>query len=131
MGATPAELAAKEAWQFLLGVFALGLPPTSADTEPAVLRVYTEEQSALREDEAGGAAGTAGAVRDAGEAAQQHGGADQHLEGIWSGNFVSEASEVLARVLCVQGREFWQKKTAQHSSRAKRVVELGAGVRKL
>jgi hypothetical protein len=126
--------AAEEDWQFRLGVFALDLPPVLGSphaSEPPALRIYTEEQSAQREeegsattlsDEADEGEGGAVAVRDAGLRAARHGVADQHLDGIWSGNFVSEASEVLARVLCVQGREFWRS-----GSSARRVVELGAG----
>lgn len=124
-------MAVEEDWQYRLGVFALTIP--AADGAPEdVLRIYTEEQSALREEDAtlalpGGPQAT-GVVRGAGLWAARHGEADRHIQGKWTGEFVSEASEVLARVLCHQGRDFWQSNRGGGGApSAKRVVELGAG----
>ena len=108
-----AKEADEEAWQFQLGVFALPLPPSAAHRLPTerVLRIYTEEQAAAREEEQEAARGLATAAEVA------RAGAEAWL-GQWSGNFVSTASEVLARVLLQQPQPFWA---------GKRVVELGAG----
>ena len=86
----------EEDWQFRLGVFALELPhPGAAGARE--LRVYTEAQAAARAElqQEREAAGSGGEVRAAADAAAAE--AERWL-GSWSGNFVSEASELLARV---------------------------------